>query len=116
MRPVGWDKMDKTDIRTRWTVHRRVAEIWFIWFVSFVWVGHEINEINETNQINRPSPFPSHSDGPGRPEKVECPRSFIPLHPASRTAAMSAPVNVRSLSVMVVPSPLHAVLLCRTPF
>ena len=58
----------------------------------------------------------SHLDGPGRPETVECPRSFIPPHPDSRTAAMTAPVNVRSLSVMAVPSPLDAVRFRPTPF
>ena len=62
------------------------------------------------------SPHPiSHSDGPGLLETVECRRSFIPPHPDSRTAAMSAPVNVRRLSVMAVPSPLDAVRFCRTP-
>ena len=60
-------------------ISRRVAGIWFIRFlrsVSCVWFDEREKEDRPAYQIDcLRIALPSHSEGPGRSKKVECPSS-----------------------------------------
>jgi len=94
--------------------------IWFVWFLWFVWF-RERNKPDQPDKLDKlpgvvprrssepftihhstlniehsyPHPLPSHSDGPARPEKAECPR-FRSASASACTIGTTRPVKRRN--------------------